>query len=465
MDMFKKPFSMQLDVSDFLPADDAEKKKLTTMRKSIGFWRDGLRRFRKNKIAMTAFFIIIIITLLAFVGPIFYPYSYEEQVRGSENLAPMEYSPQELLRMDAAVFLGWSKEQYGLIADTDAYSKVEFIGDTFNIKSNTTLYAVWGIDVDDNGVCDLDVTPQNVGQAAAQPEYDAGRETKYTVNYLPNNGEGTVPVEEQNFASGDTVSVKVNTGLTKTTTEKIFPHLLGTDTLGRDTVIRLMMGSRISLLVGIIASFLILVIGSIYGAAAGYFGGMVDMIMMRLVDIIYSVPDILVIIMLMVTLKYPLKAMADNLPGMQWINTIGIGLICIFIVFALLYWVGMARIVRTQILTLKEQEYVTAARALGANSGRIIRRHLLVNCIGTLIVTTTLGIPGIIFTESFLSFIGLGVSAPMPSLGSMASDAIGGLQSYPYRLLAPAIVISLIILSFNLFGDGLRDAFDPKLKD
>ncbi|MDD4772564.1 MAG: ABC transporter permease, partial [Eubacteriales bacterium] len=209
----------------------------------------------------------------------------------------------------------------------------------------------------------------------------------------------------------------------------------------------------------------ILVIGSVYGAVAGYFGGMVDLVMMRLVDVIYSVPDILIIILLMVTLKYPLKALADNIPWFGWINTIGIGLICIFIVFALLYWVGMARIVRSQILSLKEHEYITAARALGASSGRIIRRHLLVNCIGTLIVTTTLQIPGIIFTESFLSFIGLGVSAPMPSLGSMTSDAIGGLQSYPHRLLAPAILISLIILSFNLFGDGLRDAFDPKLKN
>jgi oligopeptide transport system permease protein len=125
----------------------------------------------------------------------------------------------------------------------------------------------------------------------------------------------------------------------------------------------------------------------------------------------------------------------------------------------------MARIVRSQILSLKEQEFVTAARALGAKNSRIIGKHLLTNAIGTLIVTTTLQIPSAIFTESFLSFIGIGVSAPMPSLGSMASSAIGGLTSYPYRLFAPAVMISIIILSFNLFGDGLRDAFDPKLKN
>ena len=132
--------------------------------------------------------------------------------------------------------------------------------------------------------------------------------------------------------------------------------------------------------------------------------------------------------------------------------------------FSLLYWVGMARIVRGQIMILKEQEFVTAAKALGASSRRIITKHLLPNCIGTLIVTTTLQIPTAIFTEAFLSFLGLGVSAPMASLGSLASDAIGGITSYAYRLVVPSVAISLIILSFNLFGDGLRDAFDPKLK-
>jgi oligopeptide transport system permease protein len=345
----KNPFSFQLDVSDFLPADREEKQSLVVMRQSVSFWRDGLRRFKRNKIAMVSLAVIIFVMIFAFILPSFYPYSYEQQIRGSENLAPMQYSDSELSLMEQG--------------------------------------------------------------------------------------------------------------------QRVFPHFLGTDSLGRDTMVRLMMGSRISLLVGIVASVLVLLIGSVYGAITGYFGGKVDMIMMRLVDIIYTVPDILIIILLMVTLKYPLQNLADTVPGFGWINTIGVGLICIFIVFVLLYWVGMARIVRSQILTLKEQEFVTAAKALGASHGRIIRKHLLTNCMGTLIVTTTLQIPASIFTESFLSFIGIGVAAPMPSLGSMASQAIGGITSYPYRLLAPAIMISLIILSFNLIGDGLRDAFDPKLKN
>mgnify|MGYP002577790181 CR=1 FL=1 len=159
-----------------------------------------------------------------------------------------------------------------------------------------------------------------------------------------------------------------------------------------------------------------------------------------------------------------LQALAAT-PAFKWLNTLGPNLVSIFIVFALLYWVSMARIVRSQVLALKEAEYVTAARALGASNGRIIKKHLLTNCIGTLIVTTTLQIPSSIFTESFMSFLGIGVAVPLPSLGSLATDALNGMNTYPYLLFLPAILISVIILSFNLLGDGLRDAFDPKLKD
>lgn len=339
--------TFHLNPEDFQKAKDEDKQALTVMRESVSFWKDGVRRFRKNKVAMTSLVVVILVMIFAFIVPSFYPYTYEQQIRGSENLGAFQYSEAELAKKEAG--------------------------------------------------------------------------------------------------------------------ESVFPHVLGTDNLGRDLLVRLMVGSRVSLAVGLIASFLILVIGSLYGTAAGYYGGKVDMIMMRIVDVIYSVPDILVIILLMVVLETPLKRLGD-MPGFGWVRTIGASLISIFLVFALLYWVGMARQVRGQIIQLKTMEYVTAAKALGASNGRIIRKHLLTNSLGTLIVMTTLQIPSAIFTESFLSFLGIGVSAPMPSLGSMAASAIKGIQSYPLRLFAPAILISIIILSFNLLGDGLRDAFDPKLK-
>lgn len=341
-------FQLKLNPDDFLPATEEEKQSQVIMRESVSFWKDGMRRLVKNKVAMVSLAVIIIIMIFSFIVPAFYPYNYRDQMKGANNLAPMQYSEEEQARIDAG--------------------------------------------------------------------------------------------------------------------ESVFPHIFGTDQMGRDYAIRVMMGSRISLLVGLIATGIILIIGSAYGSIAAFFGGWVDLIMMRIVDIIYTIPDILLIVLLSFAFKAPLKSLA-TVPGFHWVSVVGENLISIFVVFALLYWVGMARMVRSQVLMLKESEYVTAARALGVKSSKIIRKHLLTNCIGTLIVTTTLQIPSSIFTESFLSFLGMGVAVPLPSLGSLASDAINGMNTFPYLLFIPAILISLIILSFNLLGDGLRDAFDPKLKN
>lgn len=222
-------------------------------------------------------------------------------------------------------------------------------------------------------------------------------------------------------------------------------HWFGTDNLGRDIFVRVLYGARYSLIIGFAASFLNLIIGIIYGGIAGFAGGWIDMIMMRIVDIIDSIPMTIYVILLLVIFDKG-------------------GLFNIIIALAISYWIGMARIVRSEILQMKQQEFILAARTLGASSKRILFKHLIPNCIGSIIVTLTLQIPSAIFTEAFLSFIGLGLTAPRASWGTLANEALQTLTLYPYQILFPTLAICLTILSFNMLGDGLRDALDPKVK-
>ncbi|MFG0214129.1 ABC transporter permease [Brevibacillus porteri] len=221
-------------------------------------------------------------------------------------------------------------------------------------------------------------------------------------------------------------------------------HWFGTDDLGRDVFERIWYGARISLQVGLAAAFIDLIIGVIWGGLAGFYGGRVDEAMMRFADILFAIPYLLVVILLMVVLE----------PGVG----------TIILALTITGWIGMARIVRGQILQLKNQEFVLAARSLGADANRLIFKHLIPNALGPIIVTLSLTVPSAIFAESFLSFIGLGVSAPIASWGTMSNEGLPAMKYYPWRLTFPAIFISMTILAFNLFGDGLRDAVDPRLR-
>lgn len=221
-------------------------------------------------------------------------------------------------------------------------------------------------------------------------------------------------------------------------------HIFGTDSLGRDIFSRLWMGGRVSIFIGIIVALLSMFIGVVYGGVAGYFGGRIDNIMMRLVDVLLVIPGLLLNIMLLIVLK----------PGMT----------TIIIAFGITGWLSMARLVRGQVLQLKQQEYVLAARILGASDRRIIIKHLIPNTMGPIIVEMTLIIPSAIFGEAFLSYIGLGIRPPMASWGILASEGIKVIRFFPHQLIIPGIFISLTILTFNLLGDGIRDALDPRLR-
>ena len=427
---------------DFEPATLAERESVVEKHKSVSYWRDAWRRFRSNTVSMVALFVFILILLFAFLGPALIPYDYEQQYRTAQKLAPFEYSEEEQAIQNLA------KHVDGFYATTLQAGSMTAIR-----KGNYVIHA-------------------------------DGRDYAFTVSkaieksvlvYRKDAEEPLVLVKIKNLEADGTWNESTPIETTDTPAEgaaeislvkSIFPHVFGTDSAGRDLMARTMFGARVSIIIGIAAALIVLVIGSVYGSISGLAGGKTDFIMMRFVELIYSIPEVLIVLLLQVVLKDPLQAWFDaNKTGFVGeLGDLGSGIVSIFITFALLYWVTMGRIVRGQVLQLKKQEYVTAATALGASNWRIIRRHLLPNAIGALVITTCLQIPSAIFLESFLSFLGLGVSAPMASLGSLCSDALESITLYPYRLVFPAIILTLIVLTLNLIGDGLRDALDPRLK-
>lgn len=409
----------KLDVS-FKDAEKVERPSLT-------YWQDAWQRLRRNKVAIASLIVIILIMLVSIIVPYLWKFKYSDQILDFSNIPPSFY----IYDLGDGNYI-YIKNEYKVVEvtkDGKLLKMAELINED-NIN-RTREYNVGG----------------NIILVDYNPGFNANKELiELKIKARNDSSIDIKKIEKELQSVPKFKAYKNGEELTKSFKVRNKDYILGTDSLGRDLFIRVVYGARISLVVGITAAIMNFLIGVSYGAIAGYIGGRIDDIMMRIVDTISAIPLMLYVILLSVAMD------SDG------------GLLTIIIVISAVYWLGMARLVRGQVLSLKVQEFILAAQALGASSNRIITRHLVPNIMGPVMVSITMQIPNAIFTEAFLSFIGLGVSAPMASWGKLCNDALSSFLTFPYQLFYPAMAISITILAFNLLGDGLRDALDPKLR-
>jgi oligopeptide transport system permease protein len=391
---------------EFQYVQSDQKGSKEQIRPSLTYWADAWRRLKKNRLAVIGLIGVVIILLIGLFGPYLSPYTYRYQQTDLSNLPP-RLTLYHLVD-DEYVFLS---SQYRLILVEKDGTVIRRLDQT----STDPILKIYTYDYEGEPV-EIDFSYRT-----DPAKRDLGID--FTVTFRD-------VVEEQ-------PSRRVQ--------NKTF--LMGSDNLGRDVLTRVMYGARISISVAVIAAIFVFAIGVVYGSVSGIVGGMTDNIMMRIVDIIDSIPLLIYVILIMVMIDKP-----------------GSGFITIILTLGTLYWVGMARMVRGQVIGLKDQEFVLAAKVLGVPTQKIITRHIIPNAMGPIIVSLTMMIPTAVFTESFLSFIGLGISAPQASWGTLANDALGGLTTYPYQLFYPSFAIAITMLCFNFLGDGLRTALDPRLR-
>lgn len=379
-------------VKDWTPIPQEEKLKEETSGSPLTYWQDVRRRFVQNKVAVVSLFIIIVLVLLSVFGPL---------------MTGKDYYSQDLVLRKVSPIL----TVYEAADGTNLY-----------VHPDVRLFVV-----NEDGYIGEELQPVGGSLLEHRFEYEYNGAT-----YILEVGEGIRLLDGNSEPITDSHrSWNRN-------------NLLGTDNLGRDMLTRLLYGGRISLGIAFVVAICTLVIGVLYGGVAGYFGGNVDTIMMRIVEILMSVPNTIYVILLMVYF--------------------GRGLLNILIAMAVTSWLGMARLVRGQVLSLKKSDYVLAARSVGTRPIKIILQHLLPNCIGPIIVSAAASIPGAIATEAFMSLIGIGVAPPMPSWGLLNSEGLAAIQTAPYQIFLPSFAISLTMFAFNFLGDGLRDALDPRLR-
>jgi len=388
-----------------IPKEERSGDKI--VRPSMTYWQDAWRRLKQNHLSMIGLYTVGVLIMLAIFAPIFSHHDFADQKLSLAGIPPIMSLYQ--ISDSTDVFI---TSEYKLIqVNPDGHVKRRITESENDLNNRLRSFDIDGKKVVLDYHYSIAASEAKGGAVAPKEKFE-----------LRVDGKAIQP------------SLKV---FNKT-------YWFGSDSLGRDLFVRVMYGARISLFIGFVATVVCLIIGVIYGGISGYAGGRVDMTMMRIVDVLDTVPLVLYVILLTVVFK----------PGLE----------SIIVALGSVYWTQMARIVRAQVLTLKEQEFVLAARTLGSSTPRIMFRHLIPNALGPIIVSMTVMIPTAIFTEAFLSFIGLGVTPPVASWGTLANDALSGLNTHAYQLFFPSVAICITLLAFNFLGDGLRDALDPRMR-
>ena len=377
---------------DLLESTNEDREKIWA--KNRTFAGDVWFRFRHKPTAIAGLVMIVVLLAFALIGPYFTKYSYSDQQLDVVNVPPI-MKVYETPDQSGYLYVNQSLQVIQVSRKGELGTQLPKVQDDW-----------------DNGLTIFDCNGTEVALSYASEPYA--------------------------LCDPQTMEPYPSKRVRNTT------YLFGTDSLGRDILTRLMYGTRVSLMVAFIAVLVNMVIGILFGGISGYAGGMVDTIMMRIVDIISTIPLTLYVILIMVIM--------------------GTGLKSIVVALGTTYWVGMARIVRGQVLSLKNQEFVMAAKTIGSSTKTILLEHLIPNAMGSILVTVTMLIPSAIFMEAFLGYLGIGLQPPLASLGTMCNDATANLRTAPYQLFIPALMICLIMFGFNFIGDGLRDALDPKLK-
>ena len=455
------------DLQPFVPTDRDD----TVVRDSVSYWQNAWRRLRRNRRSMFSLYTVLLLLVFTYGAPL-----VVDLDGSTQDLTQISQTPglARLSRLvDTAPWAGrFQTHSQPAGADTldpvadlqlQGEAHTEFVRLRWSPVAGASYYRVWRHILAPSGPTDLGL-PLGDTEFADQVSFEdrlklETRDYYYSVEAVDAKGQvsayttlkvsprhaigideairrGLVPADEREARIGSEVQLQ--------------RHLLGTDYLGRDMLARLAHGGQTSLFIGVVAPLLFVALGIVYGGLAGYLGGRIDEVMMRFADFVIALPFLLFMILFRVAMGIG--------PGES-------GILPMLLALVLLGWPSVARLVRGQVLQLREQPFVEAARLMGGGSGYLILRHMLPNVLGVVLVSLTFAIPSAIFTEAFLSFIGMGVAPPTPSWGAMCNDGVKSFMSHPHELLFPAALISVTVLAFNLLGDGLRDALDARLKD